>query len=254
MINETISRREMLVASAVLGTELIVSGPAAAAQSSTPTFATPTKKIPVAILLDRHAVVVDFAGPWEVFQDAEETGVPGFELFTVAPSREPLRVSGGMRIIPDYTLKDAPQANVIVIPALAGAYFGVNRSDGKVAWLKERLAHADLLLSVCLGSFLLAQTGCLDGLSATTHHKYYAEFEKRFPQVRLLRNQRFVEQGAIISTGGLTSGIDGALRVVERYYGTAVMAKTADHMEYVRGQWSVPGTASLSSDKTEISL
>ncbi len=142
-----------------------------------------------------------------------------------------------MKIVPDYTLDNAPPAKVIVIPVQVGGRQAIAGSP-KVAWLKTQHANADVIMSVCTGAFLLAQTGLLNGLSATTHHLFLDEFAKQYPSVRLLKNQRFVENGKLITTGGLSSGIEGALRVVELYYGQTAKTKVANYMEYVSHTWS----------------
>jgi putative intracellular protease/amidase/YHS domain-containing protein len=192
--------------------------------------------IPVAFLVSEGAVVIDFCGPWEVFQDAI---VPGrreepFRLYTVAETTRPIRASAGLTIVPDYTLESAPAPKVIVIPAQSAP------SEAVLAWIRKASKGADLTMSVCTGAFLLAKTGLLSGRSATTHHGAYKVFAMQFPDIRLRRGARFVEDGSLASAGGLSSGIDLALRVVERYYGRDVAAKTADQMEYQGQGWLNP--------------
>jgi transcriptional regulator GlxA family with amidase domain len=193
------------------------------------------KPVPVAFLLDVGATVIDFAGPWEVFQDVEIADGPGFELFVVAPSEEVLRASAGLQVLPSYTLETAPLPKVVVIPA-QGAREPEDRAR-KVDWLRSRLADADVVMSVCTGAFLLAETGALDGRSATTHHDFFDSFEERFPAISLVRGRRFVDNGATITAGGLTSGIDAALRVVDRYYGRDVATTTAEFLEHHSAEW-----------------
>lgn len=195
-------------------------------------------KIPVAILLSRGADVIDFAGPWEVFQDVS---VPGrgriatdtypFQLFTVAESREPIETSGGLKIVPDYTFADAPKPKVIVVPAQAGSNAAMRD------WLRSAHQDADLTMSVCTGAFVLASAGLLDGRAATTHHESVDRLERNHPAVRVQRDVRYVEGPRIATAAGLTSGIDLALRVVERYFGTAVAAQTARYMEHESQAW-----------------
>ena len=125
--------------------------------------------MPVAFLLSEGAVLIDFAGPWEVFQDVSVPGRAGdaFRLYTVAATTAPIRASAGMRIVPDYDFRTAPAPKVIVIPA--------QRDHGKPAieWIRRCARTADLTMSVCTGAFLVAKTGLLDGRSATTHHSSY---------------------------------------------------------------------------------
>ncbi len=194
--------------------------------------------IPVAFLVSEGAVVIDFCGPWEVFQDAV---VPGrrdapFELYTVAETTRPIRASAGLTIVPDHTLESAPAPKVIVIPAQRG------RSEAMLQWIRRASKGADVTMSVCTGAMLLARTGLLAGKSATTHHDAFRTFAMEFPDVRLRRGARFVEEGNLASAGGLSSGMDLALRVVERYYGRDAAMKTADYMEYQGQGWLNPSS------------
>lgn len=189
--------------------------------------------IPVAVLISRGATVIDFAGPWEVFQDVDVEGREAFQLFTVAETYDPIVASAGLKIVPNYTFADAPQPKIVMMGAQAG------RSPATFEWLKKVSPAADVVMSVCTGAFLLAQSGLIDGKTATTHHDFYDRFEKQFPKVTLKRDLRFVEEKKFSSAGGLTSGIDMALRIVERYFGRDIAAKTAFYMEYRSKDWMV---------------
>lgn len=193
--------------------------------------------IPVAFLLDEGATMIDFAGPWEAFQDAVVADTAGFSLYTVAPTRDSILSSGGMEIVPRHALADAPAPKVVVIPAQSGGRQGTPTTSQKVEWIRRVAADADIVLSVCTGAFLLARTGMLDGLSATTHHDHYDEFAGQFPNVRLLRGRRFVDNGKFVTAGGLTSGVDGALHVVARYYGVEAARASAEYMEHHGEGW-----------------
>jgi transcriptional regulator GlxA family with amidase domain len=172
--------------------------------------------------------VIDVSGPWEAFQDAIVAGGPGqFELFTVAGSTDPVSGTGGLTVTPSYGYDDAPQPNVVVIPAH-------NATADTVPWLRRAAARADLVMSVCTGAFVLAETGLLDGKTATTHHGSWDDFEAAFPKIELLRGLRYVEHESVATAGGLTSGIDLALRVIERYLGVDTANATAEYMEYTR--------------------
>jgi transcriptional regulator GlxA family with amidase domain len=189
--------------------------------------------VPVAFLVSDGAVVIDFCGPWEVFQDAS---VPGrhdepFHLYTVAETTEPVRASAGMKIVPEYTFQTAPAPKVVVIPAQRG------HSEATLAWIRKSAKSADLVMSVCTGAFLLAKTGLLSGKAATTHHASFRGFAMQFPDVEVHRGARFVESGNLATAGGLSSGIDLALHVVERYYGREVAEQTAYQMEYQGQGW-----------------
>jgi putative intracellular protease/amidase/YHS domain-containing protein len=199
------------------------------------------EQIPVAFLISDGAVVIDFCGPWEVFQDAmipSRQDMP-FRLYTVAETDKPIRTSGGMQIIPDYTIANAPTPKVIVIPAQS------TRSPAVLDWIRKCSKTTDITMSVCTGAFVLAQTGLLDGKAATTFHGAFERFATMFPKVELKRGARFVETGNLATAGGLSSGIDLALRVVERYYGRQVAEKTAYNMEYQGEGWKNPNSNQL---------
>jgi putative intracellular protease/amidase/YHS domain-containing protein len=206
-------------------------------RESKPNPLTPPAKgpIPVAFLISDGAVVIDFCGPWEVFQDVHTAKGEGlFHLYTVAETTKPVTASAGLKIVPDYNLETAPAPKVIVIPAQRG------ESRAMLEWIRKSSRTADVTMSVCTGAYLLAKTGLLSGKAATTHHGAYAEFATQFPDIELKRGARFVEDGNLASAGGLSSGIDLALRVVERYYGRERAQSTADMMEYQGQGWLNP--------------
>ncbi|HEV2331661.1 MAG TPA: DJ-1/PfpI family protein [Gammaproteobacteria bacterium] len=198
------------------------------------------RPIKVAFVLSEGATVIDFAGPWEVFQDVmlDEHGnmVMPFDLYTVAPSKDPLHTSGGsvhpgLDITPDYSFADAPEPDVVVIGAQSGG-------PGLSAWLQKLHADHKIMFSVCTGAFKLAQAGLLDGKPATTHHWYYDQFSHEFPDVKLQRSVRYVQADPLtLTAGGLTSGVDLALHVVAELYGAEVAQRTADYMEYQSTGW-----------------
>ncbi len=192
--------------------------------------------IPVAFLLSDGAVVIDFCGPWEVFQDANvpSRSEPAFHLYTVAKSTQPIRTSDGMKIVPEYTFENAPQPKVVVIPAQQ------DKGEAPISWIRKVAPSADVVMSVCTGAFLLAKTGLLKGKSATTHHSGFRQFAMDFPDITLKRGARFVDEGHLATAGGLSSGIDLALHVLERYYGREAAESTAYYMEYQGEGWKNP--------------
>ena len=191
--------------------------------------------IPVAFPISEHAVIIDFCGPWEVFQDVEIHGRkdPAFHLYTVAETKEPIIASGGMKIIPEYTFQTAPVPKLIVIPAQKA-------NDAMLEWIRTSTKSTDVTMSVCTGAYVLARTGLLSGKSATTFHRAYEDFAVEFPDIHLKRGARFVEDGNLASSGGLTSGMDLAFRVVERYFGREVAEETAYNIEYQGRGWTNP--------------
>lgn len=197
-------------------------------------------RIPVAFVISQYATVIDFAGPWEVFQDVHvpargesmDEQMP-FQLYTVSEKTEPITATAGMKIIPDHTFETAPAPRVVVIGAQAG------RSPAMYEWLKKQAREADVVMSVCTGAFHLARAGLLNGREATTHHDFTERLAQEFPDVKVRRGLRFIEGERVSTAGGLTSGIDLALRVVERYFGRDVAQATATYMEYQSSGWIV---------------
>jgi YHS domain-containing protein/putative intracellular protease/amidase len=192
--------------------------------------------IPVAFVVSDGAVVIDFSGPWEVF---ETVFVPGrrenpFQLYTVAATMNAIRASGGLKLVPNYTFESAPVPKVIVVPAQDGS------TPAMLDWIRNSSKNTDVTMSVCTGALVLAQTGLLSGRSATTHHGAYKIFSTEFPDIRVKRGARFTEDGNIATAGGLSSGIDLALHVVERYFGRDVATNTAYQMEYQGQGWLNP--------------
>jgi transcriptional regulator GlxA family with amidase domain len=203
-------------------------------------------KINVAFIISEGANVMDIAGPWEVFSDAMLTSqgnpwhesdgddmVMPFNVYTVSDSLKPVDANG-LAIVPNYTFNNVPKPQVIVIPAQGG------RTEAQKKWLLDNAAQADVTMSVCTGVSMLATYGLLDGKTATTHHLYLEQMQKKFPAVRFVTGTRFVEHGNVATAGGLTSGVDLALHVVERYYGREVAEVTAGYLEYHSELWKNP--------------
>ncbi len=223
-------------AAALLTTACTSTSPATAtgvpANTSVPLAVPADGKVPVAFLLSPGAEVVDFAGPWGVFEYADPAGAENpFTLFTVAEQKQPFAVSGGMVVVPNHSFADAPQPRVIVVPAMGPP------SPALLDWLRRTAPRADLAMSVCNGSFVLAEAGLLAGRKATSHHGALTMLAASHPDVEVIRGARFVEDGPVATAGGLTSGTDLALRVVERYLGRAAAERTAFALEYQGQGW-----------------
>lgn len=229
------NRRDLLIAGGAGIVASQIRGTTIAAQPLTPPK---TGKIFVAYVVGPGANVMDVAGAWEVFQDvmipsrgtSMDDQMP-FHLALISDKKEPFKATGGLTMTPHFSFDDdVPQPNIIVMGAQG------EDTPEKLAWIRDKSKHADVTMSVCTGAFLLAETGLLDGLQATTHHDFYDAFEKQFPKVQLVRGLRYVENdgGRICSAGGITSGIELALRVVQRYFGQAPANRTAYYMEYSR--------------------
>lgn len=177
----------------------------------------------VGFVVGPETVAIDVVGPWEAFIDV----MLPIHLYSVAPTMDYADL-GGIKMKPDYTFADAPMPHVLVVPATKAL-------PETLAWIKKASSHADVMMSVCVGAFLLAKAGLLDGLYATTHHTAYDDLAHDFPKVKVIRGERYVENADISCSAGESSGIELALRVIERYYGKKAAATSAEGMEYVRG-------------------
>src|ERR1700748_3206702 len=222
------NRRKFLTRSITLGGAaglLPIARPAAAANDAVKGLVVEKSKlappstgsIPVAVLISARLNVIDFSGPWGVFESVHlpDANERPFHLFTVAESAEVVTSSSGLKLIPHYTFANVPDVKVVVVPAQTG-------SDAMREWLRKIVGKADVTMSVCTGAFHLAMAGLLSGKSATTHHEFLDNFEREFPDIHVKRGVRFVESEKISTAGGLTSGTDLALRVVERYFGRGI--------------------------------
>jgi len=196
--------------------------------------------IRVAFLIGPDAEEVDYAFPWGVFQNVmvgDNHHMP-FKLYTVAVSKEAVRTTGGLAILPEYTFADAPTPNVVVVPAMDTDKIAPAALD----WLRSVQKDADLTMSVCDGAFVLAKAGLIDGKKATCYHSGYRMLGVMYPNVNVVRGVRYVEDGKIAASGGLTCGADLAMRVVERYFGREQARQTARDLEFQGTGWMYPNS------------
>jgi putative intracellular protease/amidase len=184
--------------------------------------APPRKK--VAILIFNGVEIIDYTGPYEVF------GGANYDVFTVAETRAPVTTAMGMTVVPKHAFAEAPQADVVVVPG--GGVTEAQHSAPTLAWVKQQSTRVQQLMSVCNGAFILANAGLLDGLSATTTYINLEKFQAAFPKVKVVDDQRFVDNGRIITTAGLAAGIDGALHVVSKLDGLGLAQRVALAGEY----------------------
>jgi transcriptional regulator GlxA family with amidase domain len=194
---------------------------------------TPQKRT-VAILIFDDVELLDFAGPFEVFSSVRNlTGEHErlMDVFAVAESLAPVRCRNGLVVQPERSLDECPPVDVLVIPGGAGVRPALERSN-LVEWVRTRAQEAELTVSVCTGSFLLARAGLLSGRQATTHWERISEMRERFPDVEIVEDERWVDTGEIITAAGVSAGIDVALHVVRRLYGADVARATALGIEY----------------------
>jgi transcriptional regulator GlxA family with amidase domain len=191
----------------------------------------------VGIVLFEDIEVLDFCGPFEVFtatrlNEGKRREEPSpFEVLLVAEHPDPVIATGNMKVIPHVTFKDCPCLDILVVPGGWGTRKELNNLV-MLDWLRTRAVEVKTLTSVCTGSMLLGFAGLLDGLHATTHWRSLDWMRESFPAVTVEYGKHVVEDGRVLTSAGISAGIDMALRVVARYFGEDIARATAKYMEY----------------------
>jgi putative intracellular protease/amidase len=183
------------------------------------------KKPPtIAILLFDHVEIIDFAGPWEVF------GGAGYKVFTVAEKLDPVNTVYGQKVVADYTFENSPKADVLLVPG--GGTRDAVANAKLIKWVQDHAKTSRYVMSVCTGAFILAKAGLLDGLSATTVRSGIDRLATAGTNIKVVYDKRYVDNGKIITTAGLSSGIDGAFYLVSKMLGKGQAQQTALGIEY----------------------
>lgn len=198
----------------------------------------------VGILIFDNVEVLDFCGPFEVFSTTRPLGESDdetrlFTVLTIAERERTVTCRGGLLVQPHATIHDHPPLDILIVPGGQGTRR--ERLNGPLLdWIVEQRGRVELTASVCTGAFLLAERGLLDGRRATTHWASVEWMRQHYPAVTMLSDARFVDEGDIITSAGVSAGIDMALHVVARLHGGAVAAETARRMEYAF-EWRAAG-------------
>lgn len=195
------------------------------------------EKKSVGIVLFEDIEVLDFCGPFEVFsvtrlnEEKRREEPSPFKVLLVAEKDAPVQTAGGMKVIPDHTFENCPKLDILVVPG----GWGIRRelkNPKMLDWLRTRASEVETLTSVCTGSMLLGFAGLLNGHRATTHWRSLDWMRESLPAVTVEYDKHVVEDEHILTSAGISAGIDMALKVVSRYYGETVARATAKHMEY----------------------
>jgi len=198
----------------------------------------------VAIVVYENAEPLDWAGPYEVYHDAAEFGrvhgQPAFNVYIVSRKKSAVDAQG-LVVMPSYSIQDAPKPDIVVFPG--GPANRITDDAEFFAWAKKVSMEAEIAQSVCTGAAVLGKAGLLDGLEVTTFHGFIDGLQKRYPKTAVKRGRRFVDNGRVLTTAGISAGIDGSLHVVARLLGRLVADDVARYMEYA---WSPE--ASLAGD------
>ena len=201
------------------------------------TDSTRTTPRTVGILIFPDVEVLDFCGPFEVFAitrsgDSLDDAERLFDVVTIAEEQQTVRCRGGLLVEPHYPIANHPPLDILVVPGGAGAEVIYAGNDRVLDWIAAQAAQIELTTSVCTGAKLLAKRGLLDGKRATTHWGSVESLQRRHPEVDVVADARFVDAGPIVTSAGVSAGIDMSLHVVGRLYGEKIAARTARIMEY----------------------
>ena len=191
----------------------------------------------VGILVFDEVEVLDFCGPFEVFsvvrldEEHRRSQPSPFRVSLISQKGGQIEATGGLKVLTDFSIENCPSLNILLVPGGQGTRREVNNAE-LLNWIRLRNQEVELLTSVCTGAVMLGKAGLLDGLQATTHWKALDWFRQTCPSVNILNDQHVVEVGRIITSAGISAGIDMALKVVGRYFGEEIAISTARHMEY----------------------
>lgn len=199
----------------------------------------------IAIYVFDQVEALDFAGPYEVFTTATRMharnapqDAPAFEVFTVGRTREAVRARAGLNIEPDHTIADHPRIDCLIVPGGV-----VDKEQGKqdvIDWIAAQATQVRITASVCTGAFLLAQARLLDGLTVTTHWEDIADLRAAFRALKVVEGPRWCDQGSLVTSAGISAGIDMSLHLVERLHGRALAERTARQMDF---DWTENGSS-----------
>ncbi|GHA18219.1 glutamine amidotransferase [Arenicella chitinivorans] len=186
----------------------------------------------IGIYIYQNAEVLDFSGPFEVFSTANRfTGPdPAFNVFLVAEDTCPVQARGGYSINPHYGFSDHPHIDVLIV--VGGIHMEELSKTNVIDWVAATSEKAELVASVCTGAFILAQAGLLNGLEVTTHWEDIDALRGSYADLTVVESRRWVDTGKVVSSGGISAGIDMSLHLVSRLVGAELAERTARQMEF----------------------
>ncbi len=188
----------------------------------------------IAIYIYDNAEVLDFSGPFEVFSVASRflEEAEKFNVFLVGESGDTIRARGGFSVNPNFGFHDHPFIDLLVV--VGGVHTEELKKPDVIAWISSQAQKADMIASVCTGAFLLAEAGVVSNQKVTTHWEDIADLKRSYPRLNVIENQRWVDEGNIMTSGGISAGIDMSLHLVEKFRGADLASKTAKQMEFDR--------------------
>ncbi len=186
----------------------------------------------IGIFIYTDAEVLDFSGPFEVFSTAARVCIPEhpFNVFLVGESNEPVTARGGYSVNPCYGFGNHPKLDVLIVAG--GVYTEEIQKSAVIEWISKTAEDASIVASVCTGAFLLAEANILDNLNVTTHWEDINDLRDGYPNLTVQKSKRWIDEGKVITSGGISAGIDMSLHLVSRLHSLELANKTALQMEF----------------------
>lgn len=186
----------------------------------------------VGIFIFNEADVMDFSGPFEVFSLAKKEGRKLFNVNLIGETGYQISARNGFKVLPAYDFSNHPDLDILIIPGGYGAEEVEIKNERVLEWIKAQYEKVQILASVCTGALLLAKCGILDHKSATTHWMDIDRLERRYPKVKVIRSVKFVDEGNVLTSGGISAGINMSFHLIKRLFDPEVAKHTAKRMEY----------------------
>ncbi len=189
----------------------------------------------VGIFLFDNVELLDFAGPYEVFSVTSELNdYQLFNVFTISEDGETIKSVNGLEVVPDFSINDHPIVDILIIPGGEGTKAVIKR-QAVLDWIAKVHEGSEITMSVCSGARVPGILGLLDGLESITHHEVFEDLRRLAPLTIINKEKRFIDNGRIMTSGGISAGIDLSLHIVEKLCGAEIVNKTIRYMEY--GEW-----------------
>ena len=189
----------------------------------------------IGILIFNDIELLDFAGPYEVFSVTNELNNNNLcKTFTIEEQNRTIDSVNGLKIISDYSFKNCPKIDILVIPGGVGTKALLEQEE-VLKWVLDRYDESEITFSVCSGTRILGKIGLLDGIKYTTHHEVMEDMNQIAPKAIIVSGKRFIDNGKLLTSAGISAGIDLSLYLVEKIFGKEIREKTQAYMEY--GNW-----------------
>lgn len=186
----------------------------------------------VGIFIFNEVEILDFTGPFEVFSLAKKDNEKLFQVVTIGETGEIISARNGLKVLPTANFNDELNLDILIIPGGYGAEEIEIKNKVVIDWINEQQNKVKIVASVCTGALLLAECGILDNKSATTHWMDLDRLEREYPKINVIRNTKFVDEGNILTSGGISAGINMSFHIIKTLFDADIAEETAKRMEY----------------------